>query len=128
MTPPLRRPALDPAARVEGLYALLARGDLEGLLGQLADAVAWDHDPGAGPLPLACTLLGREAVAGALRGPMGHAFGGLEVLRVVGRGPEAAALVAGQDRLELHLWTFGEDRRVARLRRVAARAGDLGAH
>lgn len=124
--------AASPALRVESLYARLAAGDLDGLLAALSDSVAWDHDPGTGALPVACTLLGRDAVAAALRGPLGHAFGGAEVLRVVGCGPEAAALVetspAGQGRLELHLWTFGEDGLVTRLRRVTARAADLGAH
>jgi ketosteroid isomerase-like protein len=124
--------ASDNAAAVQRIYAAFGSGDIPALLDELADDIAWKswtagHAGQAAGIPWMTERHGKQA-AGEFFELVGasldvHDF---QVLDVMAGDRQAAVEVVIEFTVgdtgarlrdeELHLWTFGDDGKVARLR------------
>jgi ketosteroid isomerase-like protein len=113
---------------VKELYACFGRGDLPGILERLDPDVEWEHDWGAEPLPLYAPRRGREAVVGFFEALADFDFLRFEPVAFL-EGDDMVAVpihlglrhkASGREMhdLEMHLWTFGQDGLVKRLRHI----------
>lgn len=113
-------------ATVQAIYGAFTRGDVPAFLSHLAADVEWEHDWGAEPLRWFKPRHGRADVANFFT-----ELASLDVLHFAPEGfLESANQVAvviriharvretGQEirDLEMHLWTFGADGKVSRMR------------
>jgi ketosteroid isomerase-like protein len=135
-------------ATVQGLYEAFGRGDVPAILGMLSEDVAFDrwadnHGQAAG-VPWLTERHGHEG-AGEFFGVVGTLdMADFQVLSLMAGGDQVVAEVVIEFTTpegghlrdeELHLWTFGDDGKVKRLRHytdtakhmAAARAGSAAA-
>jgi ketosteroid isomerase-like protein len=131
---------VDNAATVAAIYEAFARGDVPAVLDRLADDVAWeqwtDNFAQRAGVPDLLPRRGRDDVAGFFGLIAAWTVLDFAVLDVVGSGRQVVAEVRASFALpgggrfsdeELHLWTFGEDGRVTRLRHYCDTAKHIAA-
>jgi len=113
---------------VQAIYGAFGRGDVPAILAALRDDVEWEHDSVDHGLPWLRPRRGREAVGGFFAD-----LGALAIERFEPRGflasADQVAVVIAVDLvvkatgrrvrdLEMHLWAFAPDGKVARFRHV----------
>lgn len=119
----------DNVATVQAIYAAFGAGDIAGVLAHLAPDVAWEHDWGGTPLRLYTPRSGADQVPGffaELAGtvdltrfePVAFLSGGSMVAVPIRLGATVKATGKTVQDLEMHLWTFGDDGRVAAFRHI----------
>ena len=119
----------DNAATVQALYAAFGAGDVPAILAQLAPDVEWDYGYEGTSIPFFTPRHGTAEVALFFESLAGLEFRKFEVLNMLEGGNQIAVLVdfdlvvratgsAIVDQ-EMHLWTFGDDGKVARFRHFA---------
>lgn len=110
--------------RVQAIYAAFGRGDVDTILSYLSDDVAWDQDaPGYG-LAMFEPRSGKAQVPGFFQAlqeveflqfePLNFLTGGNQVAVPVRVAVKVKATGKVAEALEIHLFTFGEDGKVAR--------------
>jgi ketosteroid isomerase-like protein len=109
---------------VQAIYAAFGRGDVEAILDQLADDVAWDHDAPSYGVPLFEPGTGKEharrffEATAALEfhrfEPTNFLVGGNQVAVPIDVKAEVKSSGRVAEVLEIHLWTFGDDGKVSR--------------
>lgn len=117
------------AATVAEIYAAFGRGDVEPILGALADDVRWeewrDNTAQRAGVPYLRPRRGREEVAGFFAELASWTVLDFSVLDVIGTGRQVVAEIRAAFALpnggrfadeELHLWTFDDAGRVVRFR------------
>lgn len=128
------------AATVASIYEAFGRGDVEGVLARLDEEVRWEqwddnHAQRAG-VPWLCERRGREGVAEFFRVVGGLRMHEFRVLKMLAGEDSVAAEVIvdftapSGVRLrdeELHLWIFGPDGKVARMRHYVDTAKHIAA-
>jgi ketosteroid isomerase-like protein len=137
---PATTTTVDNATTVSAIYEAFARGDVPAILDRLADDVAWeqwaDNFAQRAGVPDLAPRRGRDDVAGFFDVIGGWRVLDFAVLDVIGSGRQVVAEVRasfalpGEGRFsdeELHLWTFGEDGRVTRLRHYCDTAKHIAA-
>jgi ketosteroid isomerase-like protein len=119
----------DHSTTLQAMYAAFAAGDIAGVMAHLADDIDWEHDwhgrppslfrPGRGHARVQAFFaeLARDWEFRRFE-PQGFLAGGNQVavpvqLEIVHRATGAVV----RD-LEMHLWTFGADGKVARMRHL----------
>jgi ketosteroid isomerase-like protein len=114
---------------VQAIYEAFGRGDIPFILEQLADDVRWEDGAAADHgVPWLKPGVGRDHVAGFF-GELGAIeFRGFDVTNVMGDGDVVMALIdlkatynpTGKafDGLEVHVWRFGPDGKVASFNHV----------
>jgi ketosteroid isomerase-like protein len=130
----------DNAATVADIYAAFGRGDAPAILDWLADDVAWedwsDNFAQRAGVPEMAPRRGRDDVGNFFALVGGWTVLEFAVLDVIGTGRQVAAEVRvafaapGGGRFtdeEIHLWTFGDDGRVTRLRHYVDTAKHIAA-
>jgi ketosteroid isomerase-like protein len=127
-------------ATTQGIYEAFGKGDMPGLLGALAEDVAWEqwgenHAQRAG-VPWLEERRGRDGAGeffGLVAGWEIHDF---QVLSMLAGGEKVAveilmdATPAGGSRFrdeELHVWTFGADGKVTQMRHYVDTAKHIAA-
>jgi hypothetical protein len=111
---------------VQALYAAFGRGDMPAILAALAEDIEWEHDWGGAPLALYAPRRGRDAVPGFFAALAPFEFLRFEPFAFL-EGPDMVfALIHVHLRhretgrefrdMEGHLWSFGPDGLVRRLR------------
>jgi uncharacterized protein len=131
---------VDNATTVSAIYEAFARGDVPAILDRLADDVAWeqwsDNFAQRAGVPALMARRGRDEVAGFFGVIGAWTVLDFAVLDVIGSGRQVAAEVRTSFALpdggrladeELHLWSFGEDGRVVRLRHYCDTAKHIAA-
>jgi ketosteroid isomerase-like protein len=127
-------------AAVQGIYEAFGRGDVPALLGALAEDVAWEqwgenHAQRAG-VPWMQERRGREGAGEFFASIAAWEIHEFQVLSMMAGGDQVAVEVvmdatpAGGTRYrdeELHLWTFGADGKVTRLRHYTDTAKHIAA-
>ncbi|MBI1238194.1 MAG: nuclear transport factor 2 family protein [Alphaproteobacteria bacterium] len=113
---------------VQGIYACFGAGDVEGLLRFLDPAIEWEPDWGREPPRLYRPRRGHEGVAAFFSELAGFEFLRFEPMGFLAGGAMVAVPIAVTVRhrrtgremrdIEVHLWTFGENGLVQRLRHV----------
>lgn len=109
---------------VQAIYAAFGRGDVDTILSYLSDDVVWDQDaPGYG-LAMFEPRSGKEQVPGFFQAlqeveflqfePLNFLTGGNEVAVPVRVAVKVKATGKVAEALEIHLFTFAEDGKVAR--------------
>ena len=114
---------------VKALYECFGRGDIDGILARLDPDVEWEHDWGSAPLKWYRPRRGRAEVPGFFSDVLGDfefvrfepvAF--LEGDNMVAVPIHLEVVVKANGRrirdLEAHLWTFGADGLVTRIRHL----------
>ena len=129
------------ADTVRGIYGAFATGDIPGILEHIAPGAAmegWDHEHNRGDVPYLRPQTGPEGF-GAFFGEVAkYDIRDFQVLDVIGDGrqvvvevfihnvvPETGKEIRDE---ELHLWTFGDDGRVVRMRHYIDTKKHLDAH
>jgi uncharacterized protein len=127
-------------ATTQGIYEAFGKGDVPGLLSPLADDVAWEqwgenHAQRAG-VPWLQERRGPDGAAEFFGIAAGWEIHDFQVLSMMAGGNQVAVEVlmdatpTGGSRFrdeELHLWTFGEDGNVTRLRHYVDTAKHIAA-
>jgi uncharacterized protein len=119
----------DHVASVQAIYDCFGRGDVDGILERLHPEVEWEHDWGTPPPALFRARRGLESVRGFFAELAQHYdFLRFEPVAFLTGGDMVAVPIHLELRhrasgrtfgdLEVHLWTFGADGRVTRLRHV----------
>ena len=113
----------EPTATVQAIYEAFGRGDVPTVLDHLADDVAWEHDAVDHGVPWLAPGRGREHAARFFEllrlvditrfEVRGLLAGGDQVAAVIGVDLAVRATGRTVSDLEVHLWTFGPDGRVA---------------
>ena len=109
---------------VQAIYEAFGRGDVQAILDHLAEDIAWDLDaPGYG-IPIYEPGTGKEHVQGFFAALQGVEFLRFEPTNFLSGGNQVAVPIQVEARvkatgkvveaLEIHLWTFGENRLVSR--------------
>jgi uncharacterized protein len=116
------------AKTVESIYAAFGRGDIAGILGALREDVEWDHDAVDHGIPWLTPRQGRAQVAAFFETLRALDFRRFEPKRILADDTMAAAVIDVEiavlatgrviSDLELHLWTFDAQGKVARFRHV----------
>ena len=112
---------------VEAIYAAFGRGDIPGILAALREDVEWEHDAVDHGIPWLMPRQRRAQVAGffeALRALDFHRFEPIladDTMAAAVIHIEIAVRATGRviSDVELHLWTFDAQGKVARFRHVA---------
>lgn len=131
----------DHAATVRGFYEAFARGDVEAILGRLADDVAWDaaepRSAAADRVPYLRPRNGRDDVVGFFAALADLEFERFDVGPITAAGDRVVAEIRvaltvratgrGVEDRELHVWDFAPDGRVARFRHVVDTAKHIAA-
>jgi len=128
---------------VQQIYAAFGRGDVPAILDRLAPEVRWDHWPdGSGAqrhgVPWLEARTGPDEVGAFFRTVAALEFHRFEPTALIGDGDRVAALIdvdvsvrATGERfrdVELHLWSFDSDGRVAEFRHFVDTAKHVEAH
>jgi ketosteroid isomerase-like protein len=123
------------------MYDAFGRGDLEEILTHLSDQIAWDvtdepWSPHAAKVPWLLPRHGHEQVAEFFAIVSAWTYERFEVLDMLTSDTQVAAeirltaqLPNGKriDEEVIHLWTFGTDGKVVRLRRMLDTAANIEA-
>jgi uncharacterized protein len=125
---------------VEAIYAAFGRGDIDAILDHLAEDVSWeqwdDSFAQRAGVPELAPRKGRDGVAEFFRVVGGLEIGEFAVLDILASGRQVAVEVViaaahpdgGRFRdAELHLWTFGDDGKVVRMRHYVDTAKHIAA-
>lgn len=130
----------DHLATVGTIYEAFGRGDIPAILAELAEDVQWEHWADSTYRAQAPWLAPRDGKAGAMEffqivGAM--TFTQFEVRSLMAGGNQVAAEIVVTAQLpesgvtlqdeEMHLWTFNEEGKVARLRHYADTAKHIAA-
>jgi ketosteroid isomerase-like protein len=117
------------AKTVEAIYAAFRSGDIAGILGALREDVAWEHDTADHGIPWLAPRRGRARVAGFFESLRALDLRRFEPKRILADDSMAIALIHVEiavratsrviTDLEMHLWTFDAEGKVARFRHVA---------
>jgi ketosteroid isomerase-like protein len=115
-------------ATVQAIYECFGRGDVDGILARLSEDVEWEHDWGAPPLKWYAPRRGRAEVPQFFAALADFEFlrfepvAFLEGANMVAVPVQLEVRVKATGRvvrdLEAHLWTFGDDGKVARFRHL----------
>lgn len=115
-------------ATVQAIYDAFGRGDVAGILGRLAPDVEWEHDWGAAPLKWYQPRRGRDEVVKFFETLADFEFLRFEPIAFLEGGNMVAVPIHLELRvkangrlirdLEAHLWTFGDDGLVSRMRHL----------
>ena len=113
---------------VQAIYQAFGSGDVAAILARLAPNVEWEHDWGGKQLKWYKSRSGRESVAGFFKDIADFEFNRFEPVAFLEGSNMVAVpihldvvLKANRRRikdLEVHLWTFGGDGLVTRMRHV----------
>jgi hypothetical protein len=119
----------DNIEKVQAIYAAFGSGDLAAFLSHLAEDVDWEHDWSGVHLPFLVPRRGRSEVVQFFDSLAVLEITQFEIVNLLAGGNQVAAVIrfgarvkpTGADHrdLEMHLWTFGEDGLVTRLRHFA---------
>ena len=119
---------MDNVETVQKIFDCFGRGDIEGLLEYLDPQVEWEHDWGVMPPALYKPRRGRDEVRGFFQDLAAYDFLRFEPVEFLSGGNMVAVPIRLEMRhketgktmkdLEVHLWTFGEDGKVTRMRHV----------
>jgi uncharacterized protein len=126
---------------VSEMYEAFGRGDLPGILSHLAEDVTWDvtdepWSPHAAEVPWLAPRRGRDEVAEFFGIVSAWSYERFEVLDMLASDTQVAAEIrmtaalpggARLDEAVIHLWTFGPDGRVIKLRRMLDTAANIEA-
>jgi ketosteroid isomerase-like protein len=128
------------AATVQEIYAAFGQGDMDTILGHIAEDCAWeswaDNSAQAAGVPYLLERRGPQGCAAFLGALAHNEIKDFQVLDIIGDGRQIAAEVsihyvtpAGRELRdeELLLWTFDEDGKVARLRHYVDTAKHIAA-
>lgn len=117
------------AKTVEAIYAAFERGDIPGILSSLREDVEWEHDTVDHGIPWLAPRQGRAQVADFFATLRALDFRRFELKRILADDTTAVALIHVEiavratgrviNDVELHLWTFDAQGKVARFRHVA---------
>jgi ketosteroid isomerase-like protein len=120
---------LQHARTVEAIYAAFGRGDIPGILGALREDVEWEHDAADHGIPWLAPRQGRAQVMAFFEALRALDIRRFEPKRILADDSMAAAVIHVQiavratgriiNDVELHLWTFDAQGKVARFRHVA---------
>jgi hypothetical protein len=113
---------------VEAIYAAFGRGDIPTILGALSEDVEWEHDAVDHGVPWLTPRQGRAEVTGFFEALRALDIRRFEPKRILADGNMVIAVIhveiavhatgrAIKD-VELHLWTFDAQGKVARFRHV----------
>jgi ketosteroid isomerase-like protein len=129
------------AAAVQEIYAAFGQGDVETILGHIAEDCAWeswaDNSAQEAGVPYLLERRGPEGCAEFFGVVAQYETLAFQVLDVIGDGRQVAVEVeihtrtpAGRELRdqELHLWTFGDDGKVVRMRHYCDTAKHIAAH
>jgi ketosteroid isomerase-like protein len=125
----------DHVQTVQAIYEAFGRGDVDAILERLSPDVAWEawqdnHAQRAG-VPDLAPRSGRAEVAGFFGVVAGMGVSDFQVLDVIGGERQVAVEVqivtAAFADEELHLWTFGDDGLVTRMRHYVDTAKHIAA-
>jgi uncharacterized protein len=113
-------------ATVQSIYAAFGTGDIAAILDRLAENVDWEHDWAVMPHRFFAPRHGRAEVVGFFESLGELEFLQFEPLNLLEGDNQVAALIriavkvkrTGRvvEDLEIHLWTFGPDGKIAALR------------
>ena len=113
---------------VKAMYDCFAKGDLPGILARLAPDVEWEHDWGSSPLPWYVPRRGRDEVMRFFASLADFDFLRFEPFAFLEGDNLVAVPIHLELRvkktgkiikdLEMHLWTFGDDGLVKRMRHL----------
>ena len=116
------------AKTVAAIYAAFGRGDIAGILGALREDVEWEHDVVDHGIPWLAPRQGRAQVAGFFEALRALDIRRFEPKRILADDTMAAAVIHVEiavratgrviNDVELHLWTFDAQGKVARFRHV----------
>jgi uncharacterized protein len=126
---------------VAAMYDAFGRGDLEGILSHLSEDVTWDATdeawtPQAAAVPWALPRRGHEEVSEFFAIVSTWNYERFEVLDMLTSDTQVAveirmtASLPGGGRIDeevIHLWTFGADGKVVKLRRMLDTAANIAA-
>jgi ketosteroid isomerase-like protein len=132
---------MNPVETITELYGAFGRGDVDAILGMLADDVTWDgdwpdHFAQRAAIPIMTPRHGKDDVAGFFAYVATLTVHDFQVLDVLGSPTQVVAQIVieisyphgGRFRdEELHLWTFGADGKVVRLRHYVDSAKHIAA-
>jgi uncharacterized protein len=114
---------------VEAIYAAFGRGDVPGILGVLREDVEWEHDAVDHGIPWLTPRQGRAQVAAFFEALRALDIRRFEPKRILADDGMAVAVIHVEiavratgrviNDVELHLWTFDAQGKVARFRHVA---------
>ena len=125
---------------VQGIYDAFNRQDAEGILEPLADDVAWEHWENnyavkSGEVPYLVERNGKQGVMEWLGSLQGIEMRGMEIHNILEGDNEVAVsfsisfTVKATGKVlsdeEMHLWTFGPDGKIVRLRHYVDTAKHL---
>lgn len=109
---------------VQTIYSAFGRGDVPAILDHLADNVEWDADGNSHGIPILEHRVGKEQVTGFFAALQTVEFLHFEPLNFLSGGNQVAVPIqlrlkvkeTGEEiqELEIHLWTFGAEGKVAR--------------
>lgn len=113
---------------VQAIYQAFGRGDVAAILAALSDDVEWEHDSTDHGVPWLKPRRGRAAVGGFFQDLSGIVIERFEPRSFLASADQVATVIAVDivvketgrriRDLELHLWTFAADGKVARFRHV----------
>lgn len=113
---------------VEAIYAAFGRGDIETILSALGEDVEWEHDAVDHGIPWLAPRQGKAAVAGFFEALRALDIRRFEPKRILTDGNMVAAVIHVEiavratgrviNDVELRLWTFDAQDKVARFRHV----------
>ena len=117
------------ARTVEAIYAAFGRDDIAGILDTLREDVEWEHDVVDYGIPWLVRRRGRARVAGFFEALHALDIRRFEPKRILADDTMVAAVIHVEiavratsrviTDVELHLWTFDAQGKVARFRHVA---------
>ena len=113
---------------VQAIYEAFGRGDIPAILDRLSDDVDWEHDRPDHGLPLLKPRRGRASVAGFFEELARVSIERFEPRSFLTSADQVAVVIAidllvkatgrrVRD-VEMHLWTFATDGKVARFRHI----------
>ena len=117
------------AKTIAEIYAAFGRGDIPGILAALREDVEWEHDAVDHGIPWLMPRQGRAKVAGFFEALRALDIRRFEPKRILADDTMAIAVIHVEiavratgrviNDVELHLWTFDAQGKVARFRHVA---------
>lgn len=117
-----------PSKTVEAIYAAFGRGDIPTILSALREDVKWEHDAADHGIPWLTPRQGRAAVGAFFEALRALDIRRFEPRRILTDGSMVVAVIHVEvgvratgrsfNDVELHLWTFDAQGKVARFRHV----------
>jgi ketosteroid isomerase-like protein len=126
---------------VTEMYEAFGRGDVDGILSHLSEAITWDvvdepWTPHAAGVPWLAPRRGRDEVAEFFAIVSQWSYERFEVLDILVSDTQVAVVIrmtmelpdgSRIDEQLIHLWTFGDDGKVVKLRRMLDTAAHIAA-